>query len=91
MSHPDQHAPDDHRSPTHQSAPKAGASAELAGEIKDEDLKQDADTGAVVRAETPEEEARQGEAGNAYVGRGMRDDLKATPRIEDADQVQDGD
>lgn len=49
------------------------------------------ETGTEVRAEPPEDDGeakRQGEAGNAYVGREMDDRLKANPRIEDADQVR---
>lgn len=87
MGHPDQHTPDQHRSSTDQSAPKPNASEDLADDFADPDLKHDADTGPDVR--TPEPDAdRQGEAGNAYVGREMRDDMKANPRIEDADEVQ---
>lgn len=86
MSRPDPHTPDDHRSATDQSAPKANAQ-DLSDDLGDEDLKHDADTGSDVR--TPEPDAdRQGEAGNAYVGREMKEGMKANPRIEDADRVQ---
>ena len=87
MGHPDQHTPDDHRSSTHQSAPKPNVSADLADDLGDDALEEAADTGPSVR--TPEPTAdRQGEAGNAYVGREMREGMKANPRIEDADKVQ---
>lgn len=87
MGHLDQHTPGDHRSSTDQSAPKPNVSADLADDLNDDALEEAADTGPEVR--TPEPEAdRQGEAGNAYVGREMRDDMKANPRIEDASRVK---
>lgn len=90
MAHPDQHTPDDHRSSTDQSPPEAEASRKLPDDLDDPALENAADTGVDVR--TPDlTEERQGEAGNAYVGRAMDDDLKANPRIEDADRVTDED
>ena len=49
--------------------------------------------GTEVRAEPADdrEVTRQGEAGNAYVGREMDERLKANPRIEDADKVEPDD
>lgn len=88
MGHPDQHTPDDHRSATDQSAPKPNAAQDLADDLGGDALEDAADTGSDVR--TPEPEAdRQGEAGNAYVGREMSDDMKANPRIENAGRVQE--
>lgn len=87
MGHPDQHTPDRHRSSTDQSAPEPDADQDLPD---DPALQDDADTGSNVRA--PEtDEPRQGEAGNAYVGRQMDDRMKTNPRIEDADEVTDED
>ena len=90
--HPDQHTPDDHRSSTDQSPPEADAAraADLAEDLDDPALENDADTGVDVRTPEPAEE-RQGEAGNAYVGREMDDAMKVNPRIEDADRVTDED
>ncbi len=89
MGHPDQHTPDDHRSSTDQSAPKPNVSQDLTDDLSDDALEDAADTGAEVR--TPEPDAdRQGEAGNAYVGREMREDMKHNARVEDADRVQKG-
>ncbi len=90
MGHPDPHSPGDHRSATSQSAPKPDADQDLTDDLAGQDLQHDADTGPDVRAPEPSAD-RQGEAGNAYVGREMRDDMKANPRIEDADQVQKDD
>ena len=89
MSHPDPNISGDHRSATDQSAPKPNASESLGDDLADPSLKKDADGGSDVRAEQPEDADRQGEAGNAYVGREMSDALKSSPRIEDADEVQE--
>lgn len=90
MGHPDQHTPDDHRSSTDQSPPDATPSEDLRDDLDAPDLEADADTGAEVRTPKPTDE-RQGEAGNAYVGREMDDAMKVNPRIEDADRVTDED
>ncbi len=92
MGHPDQTTPDDHRSSTDQSPPEADAhqAQEIAEDLDDDALQADADTGSDVRTPEPEEE-RQGEAGNAYMGRQMNDAMKVNPRIEDADRVTDED
>lgn len=90
MGHPDQHTPDDHRSSTDQSPPKAEAQQDLTEDLDDPALKADADTGVEVRTPEPTDE-RQGEAGNAYMGREMNDAMKVNPRIEDADRVTDED
>ena len=90
MAHPDQHTPNDHRSSTDQSAPTPDASQGLADDLKDESLKEAADTGSEVRTPEPEGK-RQGEAGASYTGRQMSDELKDNPRVRDADQVQEED
>jgi hypothetical protein len=87
MGHPDQKTPKDHRSSTDQDAPAPNASPDLADDLKDEKLKEAADTGTTVRAPEPEEK-RQGEAGNTYVGRQMSDAEKANPRVKDAERVR---
>ena len=89
MGHPDQTTPDDHRSSTSQDAPTPNVSPDIADDLKDDDLKEAANTGTDVRAPKPGEENRHGEAGNAYMGRQMRDDQKANPRVDDADVVDD--
>lgn len=91
MGHPDQRTPDNHRSSTDQDAPTPDVSQDLADDLKDDSLQEAADTGTDVRAPEPGEEHRQGEAGNAYVGRQMSDAQKANPRVEDADRVQKDD
>lgn len=92
MGHPDQRTPDDHRSSTQQSPPKADAkqAQDIAEDLDDPALEKDADTGSDVRTPEPTE-GRQGEAGNAYMGREMKDAMKVNPRIEDADEVTDED
>ena len=90
MGHPDQHTPDDHRSTTDQSPPEATHGQDLTDDLDDAALKHDADTGPDVRTPEPTDE-RQGEAGNAYMGREMNDAMKVNPRIEDADEVTDED
>lgn len=86
MSHPDQNTPTDHRSSTDQDAPTPNTSSEIAEDLKDEDLKEAADTGTTVRTPEPKE-TRQGEAGNTYVGRQMSDAEQANSRVEDAERV----
>ena len=92
MAHPDQYTPDDHRSSTDQSPPKVSdrQAQEIAEDLDNDTLEADADTGGEVRTPEPTDE-RQGEAGNAYVGREMNDAMKVNPRIEDADRVTDED
>lgn len=88
MGHPDQRTPDDHDVMNREDAPRPNLSEETAAELDDERLEEDAATGSDVRTPEPEGK-RQGEAGNTYAGRQMRDDLKANPRIEDADRVEE--
>ena len=86
MGHPDQHPPDDPRTSTRQSPPDATPEQDLRDNLDDPSLEADADTGPDVRTPEPDQ-PRQGEAGHAYVGRGMDDGLKSSPRIEDEDEV----
>ena len=48
------------------------------------------DDGAPAASEV-EDGARVAEAGNAYVGRTLDDDLKSSPRVEDGDEAVDTD
>lgn len=86
MGHSDQHPPRDHRPSTQQRPPDATPEQDLRDDLDDPSLEDDAETGADVRTPEPDQ-PRQGEAGHAYVGRGMDDRLKANPRIEDEDEV----
>lgn len=78
--HPDQKTPDSHRF----SSPD---SRERAPEQDQDDDAIDADP---VSGEV-EDGARVAEAGNAYVGRMLDDDLKSSPRVEDGDEAVDTD
>ena len=76
--HPDQNTPDSHRYRAPDSkTPRTTQENDAIDE-----------TGANVRTPEPEEK-RLGEAGNEYVGRQMDDALKAHPRVDDADEVQE--
>ena len=84
--HPDQSTPDSHRyqssdseGPPQPHAPEVSQEAE--GDVRPDDR----DPGA---AEV-DEGARVAEAGHAYVGRGLDDDLKTSPRLEDGDEAVD--
>ena len=78
--HPDQRTPDSHRHTTSDSQ-AARRPAQDQGE---------ADPDASAAAEV-EDGARVAEAGNAYVGRELDDDLKSSPRVEDGDEAVDED
>lgn len=86
--HPDQTTPDSHRY----------QSSDSKGEPRPPDVSQDSEAidesgESAVPAAAPEvdEGARVAEAGNAYVGRQMDDDLKTNPRLEDGDEAVDED
>lgn len=84
--HPDQRTPDSHRyqGSDSQSARKKAPSSD-APESPQPDL--DPQTAA---SEVPNG-ARVAEAGNAYIGRQLDDDLKSSPRVEDGDAAVDED
>ena len=80
--HPDQSTPDSHRYRSADSAapPEQDQSATEA---------MDTDRDAAPAAAEVEDGARVAEAGNAYVGRTLDDDLKTSPRVEDGDAAVD--
>ena len=90
--HPDQNTPDSHRftSPDAHGADDA-ASKDRAPEQDQDDEAIEPDRDAAPAAQEVERGARVAEAGNAYVGRMMDDDLKSSPRVEDADEAVDED
>lgn len=49
----------------------------------------DLERDAAPAASEVEDGARVAEAGNAYVGRTLDDDLKSSPRVEDGDEAVD--
>lgn len=78
--HPDQSTPDSHR----YTAPDSNTNSP-------EQEQDDPAIDAAVEADSSEpgsapemDDARIAEAGNAYVGRTMDDDLKSSPRVEDS-------
>ena len=92
--HPDQRTPDSHR---YQSSDSGGSQEGRAPEartpeadqhVEGVDLERDA---APAATEVEDGEARVAEAGNAYVGRGLADRYKSSPRVEDADEAVDED
>lgn len=90
--HPDQKTPDSHRftSPdTH--AVDGEASKEHAPEQDQSSDAIDPDRDAAPAAQEVPDGARVAEAGHAYVGRMMDDDLKSSPRVEDGDEAVDTD
>ena len=85
--HPDQSTPDDHRyvaSDSQAPTPHAPEQEQADGAI-------DPDGDAAPAAAEVEDGARVAEAGNAYVGRTMDDDLKSSPRVTDGDEAVDED
>lgn len=86
--HPDQKTPDSHR---YQSSDSEGDPEPHAPELSQQaEGDMDPDDAAPLAAEV-DEGARVAEAGNAYVGRQMDDDLKTSPRVEDRDEAVDED
>lgn len=82
--HPDQSTPSSHRyrSADSEAPPEQDQSATPA---------MDTERDAAPAAAELEDGARVAEAGNAYVGRQLDDDLKANPRVEDGDEAVDED
>ena len=90
--HPDQKTPDSHRftSPdTH--AVDGGANTENVPEQDQDSPAIEPDRDAAPAAQEVPDGARVAEAGNAYVGRMLDDDLKTSPRVEDRDEAVDED
>ena len=88
--HPDQTTPDNHRHTSSDSA----AAREPEPHAPEQEQADDAiepDRDAAPAAAEVEEGARVAEAGNAYVGRTLDDDLKSAPRVEDGDEAVDED
>lgn len=86
--HPDQSTPDSHRFTSPDSGDGVPDPPELSQKAEG-DLETDDD--AAPAAAEVEDGARVAEAGNAYVGREMDDDLKSSPRVEDGDEAVDED
>ena len=78
--HPDQSTPDGHRYQSPDSAPERAPE-------QDQSLPEGAETTSQTVATPDPEGDRVAEAGNAYVGRTLDDDLKENPRVEDADRA----
>lgn len=88
--HPDQSTPPDHheKSTQSQSEPDVPRKPEISQEAE-EDM--DTDDDGAPAANPVDRGARVAEAGNAYVGRELDDDLKSSPRVEDGDEAVDED
>lgn len=79
--HPDQRTPDTHR---YQSSDSQGDTDEApSGEAPEQD-QPDLETDPSAAEAMPDGD-RIAEAGNAYIGRQLDDDLKTNPRLEDGD------
>ncbi|WP_420455363.1 hypothetical protein [Rubrivirga sp.] len=85
--HPDQSTPDSHRYVASDSQPTDARKPEA--DQDDDAIEPDRD--AAPAATEVEDGARVAEAGNAYVGRMLDDDLKSSPRVEDRDEAVDED
>ena len=91
--HPDQRTPDSHR---YQSSDSGGPQDDRAPDARRPESDQhaegvDLERDAAPAAQEVERGARTAEAGNAYVGRGLDDRLKSSPRVEDGDEAVDED
>lgn len=82
--HPDQTTPPSHRyrSADSEAPPEQDQDATPA---------MDTDRDSAPAASEVEDGARVAEAGNAYIGRTLDDDLKTAPRVEDGDAAVDED
>ena len=87
--HPDQRTPASHRYQASDSQSTQRAPSGEAPEAPQPDL--DPERDAAPAASEVEDGARVAEAGHAYVGRQLDDDLKANPRVEDGDAAVDED
>jgi hypothetical protein len=90
--HPDQFTPDDHRTQEPDSVSENQAPPAAAPVEQEQEAAGEGGEPRTTEVRTPEPDgARLGEAGNAYTGRQMDDDLKTTPRTDDAgDAAGDG-
>lgn len=87
--HPDQTTPDSHRFTSPDSKETGGK--DRAPEQDQDSPAIDPDRDAAPAAQQPPDGARVAEAGNAYVGRGLDDRLKSSPRVENGDEAVDHD
>ena len=85
--HPDQTTPDSHRF----TSPDSKKGRDRAPDQDQDSPAIEPDRDAAPAAQQPPDGARVAEAGNAYVGRTLSDDLKSSPRVEDGDEAVDED
>ncbi len=86
--HPDQSTPDSHR---YQSSDSVSGDPHAPESSQSTDADLDTADDAAPAATQVDDGARVAEAGHAYVGRMMDDDLKSSPRVEDRDEAVDED
>ena len=80
--HPDQTTPEGHRSHEPDSLDQGQAPPPAARPEQPQHPGADAPAPSTEVSTHAPEQPRTGEAGNAYMGRGLDDDLQTTPRVE---------